>query len=77
MSEPNNNLFLHEDVINGTSDLSEVKKPDEKESVVKRTMTLIEKNGCHDTVYMNAAKIFQGIHTEKAKDRMLVRYAGD
>lgn len=40
-------------------------------------MTLIEKNGCHDTVYMNAAKIFQGIHTEKAKDRMLVRYAGD
>ncbi|KAM9028057.1 putative methyltransferase NSUN7 isoform 2-T4 [Ara ararauna] len=77
MPEPNNNLSLHEDVINGTSDLSEVKKPDEKESVVKRTMTLIEKNGCHDTVYMNAAKIFQGIHTEKAKHRMLVRYAGD
>uniref|UniRef100_A0A8V5FKM0 Uncharacterized protein n=1 Tax=Melopsittacus undulatus TaxID=13146 RepID=A0A8V5FKM0_MELUD len=50
---------------------------DEKESVVKRTMTLIEKKGCHDTVYMNAAKIFQGIHTEKAKDRMLVRYVGD
>ncbi|NXK85212.1 NSUN7 methyltransferase, partial [Amazona guildingii] len=43
----------------------------------KRTMTLIEKNGCHDTIYMNAAKIFQGIHTEKAKDRMLVWYAGD
>uniref|UniRef100_A0A8C6JH22 Uncharacterized protein n=1 Tax=Melopsittacus undulatus TaxID=13146 RepID=A0A8C6JH22_MELUD len=40
-------------------------------------MTLIEKKGCHDTVYMNAAKIFQGIHTEKAKDRMLVRYVGD
>ncbi|KAM9578914.1 putative methyltransferase NSUN7 isoform 2-T5 [Guaruba guarouba] len=77
MPEPNNNLSLHEDVINGTSDLNEVKKPDEKESVVKRTMTLIEKNGCHDTVYMNAAKIFQGIHTEKAKHRMLVRYAGD
>ncbi|XP_061235810.1 putative methyltransferase NSUN7 isoform X2 [Neopsephotus bourkii] len=77
MTEPNNNLSLHEDVINGTSDLSEVKKPDEKESVVKRTMTLIEKNGCHDTIYMNAAKIFQGIHTEKAKDRMLVRYVGD
>ncbi|KAM4674959.1 putative methyltransferase NSUN7 [Amazona ochrocephala] len=77
MPEPNNNLSLHEDVINGTSDLREVKKPEEKESVVKRTMTLIEKNGCHDTIYMNAAKIFQGIHTEKAKDRMLVRYAGD
>ncbi|XP_030349127.1 putative methyltransferase NSUN7 isoform X1 [Strigops habroptila] len=77
MPEPKNNLSLQEDVINGTSDLSEVKKPDEKESVVKSTMTLIEKNGCHDTVYINAAKIFQGIHTEKSKDRMLVRYAGD
>ncbi|KFQ41901.1 Putative methyltransferase NSUN7, partial [Nestor notabilis] len=76
MPEPKNNLSLHEDVINGTSDLSEVKKPDGKESVVKRTMTLIEKTGCHDIVYINAAQIFQGIHTEKSKDRMLVRYAG-
>ncbi|NXT35566.1 NSUN7 methyltransferase, partial [Pelecanoides urinatrix] len=43
----------------------------------KRTMTLIEKNGYHDSVYMNAAKIFQGIHTEKRKDRILVRYGDD
>ncbi|NXK87798.1 NSUN7 methyltransferase, partial [Formicarius rufipectus] len=43
----------------------------------KRTMTLIEKNGYPDSVYMNAAKIFQGIHTEKRKDRMLVRYANN
>ncbi|NWQ72716.1 NSUN7 methyltransferase, partial [Columbina picui] len=40
----------------------------------KRTMTLIEKNGYRDSVYMNAAKIFQGIHTEKSKDKILVRY---
>ncbi|NXK12522.1 NSUN7 methyltransferase, partial [Herpetotheres cachinnans] len=40
----------------------------------KRIMTLIEKNGYHDSVYINAAKIFQGIHTEKRKDRILVRY---
>ncbi|KAF1408855.1 putative methyltransferase NSUN7, partial [Spheniscus humboldti] len=43
----------------------------------KRTMTLIEKNGYHDSVYINAAKIFQGIHTEKRKDRILVRYGDD
>ncbi|NWR60083.1 NSUN7 methyltransferase, partial [Bucorvus abyssinicus] len=43
----------------------------------KRTMTLIEKNGYHDSVYINAAKIFQGIHTEKRKDRTLVQYGDD
>ncbi|NXL42499.1 NSUN7 methyltransferase, partial [Podilymbus podiceps] len=43
----------------------------------KRTMTLIEKNSYHDSVYVNAAKIFQGIHTEKPKDRTLVRYGDD
>ncbi|NXU94340.1 NSUN7 methyltransferase, partial [Xiphorhynchus elegans] len=44
-------------------------------SVTKRTM--IKKNGYPDSVYMNAAKIFQGIHTEKSKDRMLVRYGNN
>ncbi|NWS68416.1 NSUN7 methyltransferase, partial [Crotophaga sulcirostris] len=43
----------------------------------KRTMTLIEKNGYHDSIYINAAKIFQGIHTEKPKDRILVRYGDE
>ncbi|XP_009278444.1 PREDICTED: putative methyltransferase NSUN7 [Aptenodytes forsteri] len=72
-----NSVSLHEDVINDTSDLSEMKISDEKGSVEKRTMTLIEKNGYHDSVYINAAKIFQGIHTEKRKDRILVRYGDD
>ncbi|KAM6206220.1 putative methyltransferase NSUN7 [Sarcoramphus papa] len=72
-----NLVSLHEDVINDTSDLSEMKSSDEKGSVEKRTMTLIEKNGYHDSVYINAAKIFQGIHTEKRKDRILVRYGDD
>ncbi|KFO04943.1 Putative methyltransferase NSUN7, partial [Balearica regulorum gibbericeps] len=72
-----NLVSLHEDVINDSSDLSEVKISDEKGSVEKRTMTLIEKNGYHDSVYINAAKIFQGIHTEKCKDRILVRYGDD
>ncbi|XP_065489196.1 putative methyltransferase NSUN7 isoform X1 [Caloenas nicobarica] len=69
-----NLVSLREDVINDTSDLNEMKISDEKGSVEKRTMTLIEKNGYHDSVYMNAAKIFQGIHTEKSKDKILVRY---
>ncbi|KFR07820.1 Putative methyltransferase NSUN7, partial [Nipponia nippon] len=72
-----NLVSLHEDVINDTSDLSEMKISDEKGSVEKRTMTLIEKNGYHDSIYINAAKIFQGIHTEKRKDRLLVRYGDD
>ncbi|NXQ79051.1 NSUN7 methyltransferase, partial [Nyctibius grandis] len=43
----------------------------------KRTTTLIEKNGYHDSIYINAAKIFQSIHTKKPKDRILVRYGDD
>ncbi|NXQ34010.1 NSUN7 methyltransferase, partial [Alaudala cheleensis] len=40
----------------------------------KRTVTQIEKKGYPDSVYINAAKIFQGIRTEKNKDRNLVQY---
>ncbi|KAJ7414488.1 putative methyltransferase NSUN7 [Willisornis vidua] len=72
-----NLVSSHGDIINVTSDLSEIKISDEKGSVAKRTMTVIEKNGYPDSVYMNAAKIFQGIHTEKSKDRMLVRYGSN
>ncbi|XP_053920372.1 putative methyltransferase NSUN7 [Cuculus canorus] len=72
-----NLVSLHEDVINDTSDLSETKSPDENQSVQKRTMTLIGKNGYRDSEYINAAKIFQGIHTKKPKDRTLLRYGDD
>ncbi|XP_074678510.1 putative methyltransferase NSUN7 isoform X2 [Strix aluco] len=54
-----------------------MKISDEKGSVEKRTMTLIEKNGYHDSVYINAAKIFQSIRTEKCKEGILVRYGDD
>ncbi|NWH87600.1 NSUN7 methyltransferase, partial [Aegithalos caudatus] len=40
----------------------------------KRRVTQIEKNGYPDFIYINAAKIFQGIHTEESKHRNLVRY---
>ncbi|XP_071599766.1 putative methyltransferase NSUN7 [Heliangelus exortis] len=65
---------LHENVINDTSDWSEKKITDEEGFVEQRTMTLTEKSGYPDTVYVNAAKIFQVIHTEKPKERALVRY---
>uniref|UniRef100_A0A8B9BIG6 NOP2/Sun RNA methyltransferase family member 7 n=1 Tax=Anser brachyrhynchus TaxID=132585 RepID=A0A8B9BIG6_9AVES len=72
-----NSVSFHEDVTNDTSHLSEMKISDVKRSVEKRTMTLIGKNGCHDSVYINAAKIFQGIRNKKPKDKMLVRYGDD
>lgn len=72
-----NLVSFHEDVRNYTSDLSEMKLSDEKGAAEKRTMTLIKKNVCHDSVYINAAKIFQGIRNKKPKDRMLVRYGDE
>ncbi|NXH50095.1 NSUN5 methyltransferase, partial [Dicaeum eximium] len=47
---------------------------DEKGSAGKRTLTHIEKIGYSDSIYMNAAKIFQGIRSEKSKGRNLVQY---
>lgn len=72
-----NLVSFHEDVRNYTSDLSEMKLSDKKGAAEKRTMTLIKKNVCHDSVYINAAKIFQGIRNKKPKDRMLVRYGDE
>uniref|UniRef100_A0A8C6ZQL5 NOP2/Sun RNA methyltransferase family member 7 n=1 Tax=Nothoprocta perdicaria TaxID=30464 RepID=A0A8C6ZQL5_NOTPE len=72
-----NFVCLDEDVINDISDLSEMKISDEKGSTEKSTTTLIEENGYHDSIYINAAKIFQGIHNQKPQDRILVRYGDD
>ncbi|KAI1238262.1 putative methyltransferase NSUN7, partial [Lamprotornis superbus] len=78
MPDSESNLVSsHVDVINGTSVLSEMKISDEKRSVEKRAVTQIEKNGYPDSIYINAAKIFQGIHTEKSEDKIQVRYGGN
>ncbi|KGL85053.1 Putative methyltransferase NSUN7, partial [Tinamus guttatus] len=76
-SSKSNLMSLDEDAISDISDLSEMKISDEKESTEKSTMTLIEKNGYHDLIYINAAKIFQGIHNKKPQDRILVQYGDD
>ncbi|NXG48609.1 NSUN7 methyltransferase, partial [Psilopogon haemacephalus] len=43
----------------------------------RRKMIVVEKSGYHDSVYISAAQIFQGIRTEKRRDRALVRYGDD
>nr|XP_041571647.1 putative methyltransferase NSUN7 isoform X2 [Taeniopygia guttata] len=67
----------HVDVTNGTSVLSEMKISDEKRSVKKTPVTQIGKNGYPDSIYINAAKIFQGIRTEKSTGRILVHYGNN
>uniref|UniRef100_A0A674K7V2 NOP2/Sun RNA methyltransferase family member 7 n=1 Tax=Terrapene triunguis TaxID=2587831 RepID=A0A674K7V2_9SAUR len=47
------------------------------EPVEKSTTSLIENNGYQDSVYINAAKIFQGIRNEKPQDKILVRYGNE
>ncbi|XP_042323206.1 putative methyltransferase NSUN7 [Sceloporus undulatus] len=40
----------------------------------KSSTSLAEKNGYRDSIYLNAANIFQGIHNEKPQDKILVKY---
>lgn len=78
MPDSESNLVSsHVDVINGTSVLSEMKISDEKRSVKKTPVTQIGKNGYPDSIYINAAKIFQGIRTEKSTGRILVHYGNN
>ncbi|XP_077638947.1 putative methyltransferase NSUN7 [Lonchura striata] len=78
MPDSESNLVSsHVDVINGTSVLSEMKISDEKRSVKRKTVTQIGKKGYPDSIYINAAKIFQGIHTEKSTGRILVQYGNN
>lgn len=75
MPDSESNLVSsHVDVINGTSVLSERKISDEKGSVEKRAVTQIGKDGYPDSIYINAAKIFQGLRTEKSSGKILLRY---
>ncbi|XP_064274393.1 putative methyltransferase NSUN7 isoform X2 [Passer domesticus] len=75
MPDSESNLVSsHVDVINRTSVLSEMKISDGKRSVERRAVTQIGKNGYPDSIYINAAKIFQGIRTERSSGRILVRY---
>ncbi|KAG6930081.1 NOP2/Sun RNA methyltransferase family member 7 [Chelydra serpentina] len=73
MPSSKSNLALSSDI----SDFREMAISNEREPIEKSTTSLIENNGYQDTVYINAAKIFQGIRIEKPQDKILVRYGNE
>lgn len=48
-----------------------------KDSYLRSTSLLTEMVNYPDQVFINAAKIFQGIHRKKPPDRLLVNYGPD
>ncbi|KAM7168287.1 putative methyltransferase NSUN7 isoform 1-T2 [Macrochelys suwanniensis] len=73
MPSSKSNLALSSDI----SNFREMAISNEREPIEKSTTSLIENNGYQDTVYINAAKIFQGIRIEKPQDKILVRYGNE
>ncbi|KAH0616240.1 hypothetical protein JD844_027213 [Phrynosoma platyrhinos] len=62
---------------NSASDISTVPEMTFSNEIVpseKSSTSLAEKNGYRDSIYLNAANIFQGIHNEKPQDKILVKY---
>uniref|UniRef100_A0A8D0HFS4 NOP2/Sun RNA methyltransferase family member 7 n=1 Tax=Sphenodon punctatus TaxID=8508 RepID=A0A8D0HFS4_SPHPU len=72
-----NLLSSNDDIVGDISNLREIALSNEIGPTEKSTAGLNEKNGYHDSVYINAANIFQGIHKEKPQDRILVKYGND
>ncbi|XP_033015571.1 putative methyltransferase NSUN7 [Lacerta agilis] len=63
--------------VNIASDTSSLHEMNFSNGVVlseKSSTSLFEKNGYQDSIYLNAANIFQGIHNEKPQDKILVKY---
>ncbi|XP_061440412.1 putative methyltransferase NSUN7 isoform X1 [Rhineura floridana] len=65
----NDNVASDTSSLHGMNFSNEVIIPFEKSSA-----SLLEKNGYQDSIYLNAANIFQGIHNEKPQDKILVKY---
>ncbi|CAM5141512.1 unnamed protein product [Natator depressus] len=73
MPSSKSNFLLSSDI----SNFREMAISNEREPTEKSTASLIENNGYQDSVYINAAKIFQGIRNEKPQDKILVRYGNE
>ncbi|CAM4661855.1 putative methyltransferase NSUN7 isoform X1 [Lepidochelys kempii] len=73
MPSSKSNFLLSSDI----SNFQEMAISNEREPTEKSTASLIENNGYQDSVYINAAKIFQGIRNEKPQDKILVRYGNE
>ncbi|KAJ7326684.1 hypothetical protein JRQ81_016443 [Phrynocephalus forsythii] len=63
-----------DNIANETSAVQDVTFSNEAIPPEKSSTSLTEKNGYQDSVYLNAANIFQGIHNEKPQDKILVKY---
>uniref|UniRef100_A0A8C8VQ02 NOP2/Sun RNA methyltransferase family member 7 n=1 Tax=Pelusios castaneus TaxID=367368 RepID=A0A8C8VQ02_9SAUR len=73
MPSSKSNLTMLSDI----SNFREMAISNEREPNERSTTSLIESNGYQDSVYVNAAKIFQGIRNEKPQDKILVRYGNE
>uniref|UniRef100_A0ACB8E779 Uncharacterized protein n=1 Tax=Sphaerodactylus townsendi TaxID=933632 RepID=A0ACB8E779_9SAUR len=64
-------------MISVASDISKLQGMDfsrEIEPAEKSSTSLSEKTGYQNSIYRNTANIFQGIHKEKPRDKVLVKY---
>ncbi|XP_007496581.1 putative methyltransferase NSUN7 [Monodelphis domestica] len=69
--------FSEEEIKNEISKITSLEQTEDLGSKEKSGISLNEKNGYQDTVYIKAANIFQGIKIEKAPDKVLVRYGNE
>nr|XP_020641939.1 putative methyltransferase NSUN7 isoform X1 [Pogona vitticeps]XP_020641940.1 putative methyltransferase NSUN7 isoform X1 [Pogona vitticeps]XP_020641942.1 putative methyltransferase NSUN7 isoform X1 [Pogona vitticeps]XP_020641943.1 putative methyltransferase NSUN7 isoform X1 [Pogona vitticeps]XP_020641944.1 putative methyltransferase NSUN7 isoform X1 [Pogona vitticeps] len=63
-----------DNIASDTSTVQEMTSSNEAIPSEKSSTSLTEKSGYQDSVYLNAANIFQGIHNEKPQDKILVKY---
>ncbi|XP_060102325.1 putative methyltransferase NSUN7 [Heteronotia binoei] len=70
----NSLLSSNDSIVSDIAGLHEMTFSNEITPAEKSSTSLIEKTGYQDSVYLNAANIFQSIHKEKPQDRLLVKY---
>ncbi|KAF7248326.1 putative methyltransferase NSUN7 [Varanus komodoensis] len=69
-----NLMSSNDNIASDDSSIHKMSFSNETLSSEKSSASLTEKNGYQDSVYLNAANIFQGIHNEKPQDKILVKY---
>nr|XP_056711600.1 putative methyltransferase NSUN7 [Euleptes europaea] len=70
----NSLLSSNDSIKSDISNLHEMTFSDEIAPAEKSSTSLTEKTGYQDSIYRNAANIFQGIRKEKPQDKILVKY---
>ncbi|XP_077157888.1 putative methyltransferase NSUN7 isoform X2 [Paroedura picta] len=70
----NSLLPSNDSIVSDVSSLHEMTLSNGITTTDKSSTSLIEKTGYQDSVYLNAANIFQSIHKEKPQDKLLVKY---